>query len=84
MRAKERGMDGFQFEVCVNATVDEAPDEYDLKLLASLDDYPKDDMLIYKQRRLIGFPAKLDMWYYDIYVSDKTEGTEQTSRIATE
>ena len=82
MRAKERGMDGFQFEVCVHATVDEAPDEYDLKRLASLDDYPEDDMLIDKQRRLIGSPAKLDMWYHDISVSDTTEGTQQTSRIA--
>ena len=82
MRAKERGMDGFQFEVCVHATVDEALDEYDLKRLASLDDYPEDEMLIDKQRRLIGCPAKLDMWYHDISVSDTTEGTQQTSRIA--
>ncbi len=48
--------------------------------MASLDDYPEDEMMIDKQRHLIGSPATLDMWYPDIRVTDTTAGTQHIYR----
>ena len=79
--AKARGMDGFQFEVCVHGAVDEAPDEYDPNRLASLDEYPEDDILLDKEHENIDPPAKLDLWFDNTSTSHTVEGTTYRSII---
>ena len=73
--AKARGMDGFQFDVCVHGAADEAPDEYDPNRLASLDEYPEDDILLDKEHENIDPPAKLDLWFDNTSTSHTVEGT---------
>ncbi|XP_062523926.1 uncharacterized protein LOC134198527 isoform X2 [Corticium candelabrum] len=72
-QAKERGMDGFQFDVCVHGAVDEAPLEYDWNQLASLDEYPEDDILLDKEHQSIDPPAKLDLWFDNTCTSHTVE-----------
>ena len=79
--AKARGMDGFQFEVCVHGAVDEAPDEFDPNRLASLDEYPEDDILLDKEHETIDPPAKLDLWFDNTSTSHTVEGTTYSSII---
>ena len=80
--AKARGMDGFQFEVCVYGAVDEAPDEYDPNRLASLDKYPENDILLDKDHQSIDPPAKLDLWFDNTSPSYAVEGTTYSSLIS--
>ena len=80
--AKARGMDGFQFEVCVYGAVDEAPDQYDPNRLASLDKYPENDILLDKDHQSIDPPAKLDLWFDDTSPSYAVEGTTYSSLIS--
>ncbi|XP_062509493.1 uncharacterized protein LOC134185667 [Corticium candelabrum] len=72
-QAKARGMVGFQFEVCIHAAVDEAPLEYDPNQLASLDEYPVNDILLDKERESIDPPAKLDLWFDNTFTSHTVE-----------
>ena len=81
-QAKARGMDGFQFEVCVHAAVDEAPLEYDPNRLASLDDYPEHDILVDKEHQNIAPPAKLDLWFDNTSTSHTVEGSTYSSLIS--
>ena len=78
-QAKERGMVGFQFEVCVHSAVDEAPLDYDPIRLASLDEYPEDDILLDKEHQSIDPPANLDLWFDNTSTSPTVEGTTYIS-----
>ena len=80
-QAKARGMDGFQFDVCVHGAVDEAPLEYDSNQLASLDEYPEDDILVDKDHQSIDPPAKLDLWFDNTSTSHTVEGTTYSGTI---
>ena len=80
-QAKARGMDGFQFDVCVHGAVDKVPLEYDPKQLASLDEYPENDILVDKENESIDAPAKLDVWFDNTSTSHTVEGTTYSSII---
>lgn len=64
IQGKRRGMDGFQFEICVHPTVAEAPTEVDYDCLASLDEYPDEKLLVNRHKDAIVPPANLDLWYF--------------------
>ena len=74
-QAKERGMVGFQFEVCVHTAVDKALLEYDPNRLASLDEYPENEILLNKEYESIDPPAKLKLWFDNVSTSYNIEGT---------
>ena len=78
-QAKERGMVGFQFEVCVHSAVDEAPLDYDPIRLASLDEYSEDAILLDKEHQSIDPPANLDLWFDNTSTSPTVEGTTYIS-----
>ena len=63
--AKKRGMDGFEFELCVHSAAEEPKETcYDLKLLASLDKYLiKDEILEDRNQDPIRHPRHLGVWY---------------------
>ena len=61
--AKKRGMDGFQFEVCIHDAVDVNLEDYNPECLASLANYPENDILVNGNDDSIVEPEDLDMWY---------------------
>lgn len=67
MEAKKRGMDGFQFEVCIHKTVvlrDAQEFDYDPCDLACLDEYePGSSGIVNKRGKKISCPKKLSMWF---------------------
>ena len=81
-QAKERGMIGFQFDVCVHAAVDKAPLEYDPNQLASLDEYPENEFLLDKEHQSIDPPAKLDLRFDNTSTIETVEGTTYSSLIS--
>ena len=62
--AKKRGMDGFQFEVFIHDAVDGNLEDYDPESLASLANYPANEILVKRNEDTIEAPEHLDMWYY--------------------
>ena len=61
-QAKKRGMDGFEFELCVhNVGGDRAV--YDARRLASLEMYPDSKVLVDGYRDNIVHPRRLGVWY---------------------
>ena len=80
-QAKARGMDGFRFDVCVHGAIDEVPLEYDPKQLASLDEYPENDILLDKEHESIDPPAKLDLLFDKTSASHTVEGNTYSSII---
>ena len=63
--AKKRGMDGFEFELCVHSAAEELKETYyDLKRLASLDKYLiKDEILEDRNQVPIRHLCHLGVWY---------------------
>ena len=61
--AKRRGMDGFQFELCVHATTNPESPEVVFEELACLDHYPTHPTLVTRKGHQILPPNQLDLWY---------------------
>ena len=61
-QAKKRGMDGFEFELCVHNALDELS-VYDPSRLASLEMYPGSRVLVDRNGDSIVHPRRLCVWY---------------------
>ena len=61
--AKRRGMDGFQFELCVHSTTLPESPEVVFEELACLDRYPTHRTLVTRRGYQISPPNQLDLWY---------------------
>ena len=61
--AKRRGMDGFQFELCVHSTTNPESPEVVFEEIACLDHYPTHRTLVTRKGHRIRPPHQLDLWY---------------------
>jgi hypothetical protein len=71
--AKRRGMDGFEFELCVHPPKQQVCDDDMYTELACLDHYPLNSKLLNRRDERIRRPKQLCLWYPNEKVSNEIE-----------